>query len=150
MSSSYDFMLEEITDSPIATQNQLPSRSLWIGQLDLGIYGTNELNHIFSNFGVIESIRILPDRECAFINYMTVEEASRAKDIVLNKMSSRLSNVHPVKVGFGKADVGTNTVMASPSTPQDTVQGPTRALCKCHPNNPIYTNLNFFFFIFTI
>lgn len=123
-----------------SSNHQIPSRSLWIGQLDLNLYGANELGMIFGKFGVIESIRILPDRECAFINYSTVEEAQRAKDILVNKMSSRLSNHHPpVKVGFGKLDTSTstttttNTTMMPPPSPQATTNelGPTRALCMC-------------------
>lgn len=86
---------------------------------------------IFSKFGVIESIRILPDRECAFINFSTMEESLRAKDTLVNKMSSRLSNHHLVKVGFGKSDTTVN-VMPLPvnaTTTHENVQGPTRALC---------------------
>lgn len=121
------------------SSNQIPSRSLWIGQLDLNTYGSPELQHIFSNFGVIESIRILPDRECAFINFSHLDEAIRAKETLVNKMSSRLSNHHLVKVGFGKSDnLTTNTnMMPSPTTTSTTVenvQGPTRALCKVYIN----------------
>lgn len=119
--------------STTARDNQIPSRSLWIGQLDLNVYGANELNMIFSKFGVIESIRILPDRECAFINFSTTEESLRAKDTLVNKMSSRLSNHHLVKVGFGKSDTTVNVmplpVHATSTTTNENVQGPTRALC---------------------
>lgn len=93
---------------------------------------------IFSKFGDIESIRILPDRECAFINYTTTEEAWRARDAVVNQMSSRLSNLHVVKVGFGKSDVlttntpngSTSSILPSPTSTNENVQGPTRALCN--------------------
>lgn len=119
---------ESVMSSNTTSNNQIPSRSLWIGQLDLNIYGANELNMIFSKFGVIESIRILPDRECAFINFTTVEESLRAKDNLVNKMSSRLSNHHIVKVGFGKSDT-TNTVNVMPLPTTENAQGPTRALC---------------------
>lgn len=109
-----------------------------IGELDLNIYGANELGMIFSKFGDIESIRILPDRECAFINYTTIEEAWRARDAVVNQMSSRLSNLHVVKVGFGKSDVltastpngSTSSILPSPTSTNENVQGPTRALCN--------------------
>jgi activator of HSP90 ATPase len=112
---------------------------------------------------VIESIRILPDRECAFINYSSVEEASRARDTVINKMSSRLSNVHVVKVGFGKLDINNNATTSTatsstttstvnyPSTSSPTtesVQGPTRALCMfyLYPSfNNNNNNFNYFF-----
>ncbi|GAA5802922.1 hypothetical protein HPULCUR_008397 [Helicostylum pulchrum] len=129
-SGSFELLMDNMeTESVMSTNasnNQIPSRSLWLGQLDLNTYGANELNMIFSKFGVIESIRILPDRECAFINFFTVEEASRAKDTLVNKMSSRLCNHHLVKVGFGKSDTPTSTIPSPITT--DNVQGPTRAL----------------------
>jgi hypothetical protein len=134
-----DSVISSSNNTATATSNQIPSRSLWIGQLDLHTYGANELNMIFSKFGLIESIRILPDRECAFINYSTIEEALRAKDHLINKMSSRLSNHHLVKVGFGKLDTtsagnssSSNSVAAMPPSPQAATGnevGPTRALC---------------------
>lgn len=131
--------------------NQMPTRSLWLGQLELTPQTTNELQMIFSKFGIIESIRILPDRECAFVNFTTVEEALRARDAVVNKMGSRLyaHSMSTVKVGFGKLDaVPLGSVTSSPTaTPtaaisslamaaaaaaaaNDSAQGPTRALCN--------------------
>ncbi|CAO0801667.1 unnamed protein product [Mucor circinelloides] len=135
--------------------NQVPTRSLWLGQLELTHQTTNELQMIFSKFGIIESIRILPDRECAFINFTTVEEALRARDAVVNKMGNRLysHSMSTVKVGFGKPDaVPLNSVASSPTaataTPtaanntlamaaNESAQGPTRALWV--GNIPIHT-----------
>jgi protein JSN1 len=103
--------------------NQSSTRSLWLGNLDSSVTAP-DLIAIFSKYGTIESIRILPDRECAFVNFLTKEEALRAKDAFKTQMGSRLGNA-TVKVGFGKPD-------AVPQQPAcgDTVQGPTRALCK--------------------
>ncbi|KAF1800687.1 hypothetical protein FB192DRAFT_1328006 [Mucor lusitanicus] len=141
--------------------NQVPTRSLWLGQLELTHQTTNELQMIFSKFGIIESIRILPDRECAFINFTTVEEALRARDAIVNKMGGRLyaHSMATVKVGFGKPDaVPLNSVTSSPTaTPtaaasaatnnlalaaaaaaaNESTQGPTRALWV--GNVPIHT-----------
>lgn len=125
--------------------NQVPTRSLWLGQLELTTQTANELQMIFSKFGIIESIRILPDRECAFINFTTIEEALRARDALVNKMGSRLysHSMSTVKVGFGKPDaVPLNSVTSSPTTTttmpnnniaiaaNESAQGPTRALCN--------------------
>lgn len=124
--------------------NQVPTRSLWLGQLELTTQTTNELQMIFSKFGIIESIRILPDRECAFINFTTIEEALRARDALVNKMGNRLysHSMSTVKVGFGKPDaVPLNSVTSSPTTTtmantniaiaaNESAQGPTRALCN--------------------
>ncbi|KAI7905310.1 armadillo-type protein [Cokeromyces recurvatus] len=113
---------------------QTPTRSLWLGQLyDITSQTSIELNALFSQFGVVESIRLLPDRDCAFINFVTVEDAIRAKDIVINKLFCRLfshSN-YPVKVGFGKLTSETpqqQHIFQSPIATYDTTQGPTRAL----------------------
>jgi protein JSN1 len=42
--------------------NQVPTRSLWLGNLDPEIT-TQELMHIFHAYGAIESLRLLPDKE---------------------------------------------------------------------------------------
>lgn len=108
-------------NSPGATQ--APTRSLWLGNIDPSLT-TQDLTCIFAPFGTIESVRILPDRECAFVNFISLEDALRAKDELVYKMNGRLGNA-PVKVGFGKpepptcGDIGPNAQ-----------QEPTRALCK--------------------
>lgn len=111
----------DLVDLSSSSSGQVPSRSLWIGQLDPTIT-KNELNNLFSKFGTIESIRILPDRECAFINYFGVEEALRARDALVNKMGCQLGNT-TVKIGFGKLEA------VLPLCVENT-QEPTRALCK--------------------
>lgn len=55
---------------------------------------------MFHEFGRIESLRILPDKECAFVNFMTTEEAVRAK----SKMEGAAVGNMIIKIGFGKAD----------------------------------------------
>jgi protein JSN1 len=70
---------------------------------------------LFNPFGAIESLRLLPDKECAFINFTCVEDAVKARD---EMQGGRLGNCI-IKVGFGKAD----------SFPLDSqVSSPTRAL----------------------
>ncbi|KAG1638293.1 hypothetical protein G6F44_008975 [Rhizopus delemar] len=109
----------DLVDLSSSSSGQVPSRSLWVGQLDPTIT-KNELNNLFSKFGTIESIRILPDRECAFINYFGVEEALRARDALVNKMGCQLGNT-TVKIGFGKLEA------VLPLCVENT-QEPTRAL----------------------
>lgn len=117
-----DQIISSGKNSPGAA-TQAPTRSLWLGNIDPSLT-TQDLNCIFSPFGAIESVRILPDRECAFVNFTSLEDALRAKDELVHKMNSRLGNT-PVKVGFGKpepptcGDIGANAQ-----------QEPTRALCK--------------------
>ncbi|TPX53635.1 hypothetical protein SeMB42_g00654 [Synchytrium endobioticum] len=85
-------------DSPTA-QEQIPTRSLWIGNIDTTISPADLLS-LFAPFGVIESLRILTDKECAFVNYVRVEDAIRARD---EMQGSKVGNC-VVRVGFGKAE----------------------------------------------
>ncbi|KAI8364829.1 armadillo-type protein [Choanephora cucurbitarum] len=112
---------------PEMIEDMIPTRSLWLGHLEITNQTANELSTIFSNFGLIESIRVLPDRECAFINFSTVEEATKAHDACIN---NRLLMTN-VKVGFGRPEV--SSVASSPTTANaiasnESTQGPTRAL----------------------
>lgn len=91
------------TDSP--AQVQTPSRSLWIGNLDSSM--TSEaLIHVFAPYGAIESLRLLPEKECGFVNFVDQNDAIRAKDDVLNRLGGLIGmpNGQAVRIGFGKAD----------------------------------------------
>ncbi|KAJ1985412.1 hypothetical protein H4R34_000066 [Dimargaris verticillata] len=76
-----------------------PTRSLWVGNVDPGLT-TADLMTYFSPFGQIESLRLLPDKECAFINFARVEDAVKARDEMQN---GKIGNC-VVRVGFGKGD----------------------------------------------
>lgn len=82
---------------------------------------------MFSAYGQVESARILSDKECAFVNFSTVESAIAAKNDLESRLGSKLAGT-PVRVGFGKADV--NLAMALTNEAGPNAQGPTRALCK--------------------
>ncbi|KDN51751.1 hypothetical protein RSAG8_00299, partial [Rhizoctonia solani AG-8 WAC10335] len=92
-------------------QIQTPSRSLWIGNLDPAMTG-EDLAHVFAPYGAIESFRLLPEKECGFVNFVDIADAMRAKDDVLNRLSGHIgmSNNQAVRIGFGKAD-------SAPATP---------------------------------
>lgn len=79
---------------------------------------------MFSAYGPVESARILSDKECAFVNFLTVDSAVAAKNDLETRLGSKLAGT-PVRVGFGKADVSSAMADTSPN-----IQGPTRALCK--------------------
>lgn len=76
-----------------------PSRSLWIGNIDSSCT-SEELSTIFGKFGDIESIRMLPEKECAFVNFIRLEDALDAKD---KMQGGRIGNCI-VRIGFGKTD----------------------------------------------
>jgi RNA recognition motif-containing protein len=77
------------------------SRSLWIGNLDPTLTEP-EIRLAFEPFGQIESLRLLPSKECAFVNYFKVEDAMRAREIL---QGAALGNMI-VRIGYGKVDGG--------------------------------------------
>lgn len=105
-------------------QGQIPSRSLWIGNLDPAVTG-EDLAHVFAPYGAIESFRLLPEKECGFVNFVDIQDAIRAKDDVLNRLGGNIGmpNGQLVRIGFGKADsappmtpiTGSNNNPVSPS-----------------------------------
>ncbi|KAH8553028.1 armadillo-type protein [Umbelopsis sp. PMI_123] len=103
---------------------QTPTRSLWFGNVDPALT-VPELMQIFSPYGPIESARVLPDKECAFVNFVNLDDALRAKDDFGSSLASSLGGSF-VKVGFGKPEVA--TAASSNTDMNNTVQGPTRAL----------------------
>ncbi|KAI9474155.1 MAG: armadillo-type protein [Benjaminiella poitrasii] len=117
------------TTSTQQQQQQQPpyepaSRSLWVGNIDSSI--TIELlTHVFSSFGPVESVRLLADKECGFVNFFRAEDAMQAKEEVLDRMGGRIGQCI-VRIGFGK----TTTVMEPLTTEQQ--QAATRALWVGH------------------
>nr|XP_018266900.1 pumilio domain-containing protein c [Kwoniella dejecticola CBS 10117]OBR89058.1 pumilio domain-containing protein c [Kwoniella dejecticola CBS 10117] len=103
---------------------QVPTRSLWIGNLDVN--ATSEaLLHVFAPYGAIESVRMLPEKTCAFVNFMDKTDAIRARDDVLNRLGGHvaaLAETAPVRIGFGKIDSAPNG--PSLSTTVNTVAPP--------------------------
>lgn len=93
---------------------------MWVGNLDASITA-NELLALFSPYGPIESLRVLPDKECAFINFQCLDDAIRAKD---DMQGGRMGSLN-IRIGFGKADPTYATASADMQTSQ-----PTRALCN--------------------
>lgn len=103
------------TSSP----TQTATRSLWIGNIDSTVTIEN-LTQLFSSFGPIESVRLLLEKECAFVNFFHIEDAVRAKEEVLGRLGGRVGNCI-VRIGYGRADA---------AIPDTTALQPTRALCK--------------------
>ncbi|KAJ3216851.1 hypothetical protein HDU67_008853 [Dinochytrium kinnereticum] len=94
-----------------------PSRSLWIGNIDPNL-SPADLLATFSPFGPIESLRILPERECAFVNYVRTEDAILARESLQGSrlsgapsvsgngasLGSALGGNGTIKIGFGKVE----------------------------------------------
>lgn len=100
------------------------SRSLWVGNIDASVTMDN-LSSVFSMYGPIESVRLLLEKECAFINYFHVDDAVRAKDDVLTNLGGRIGNCI-VRIGFGRAENVASPMTTVIETP--VVSQPTRAL----------------------
>lgn len=107
------------------------SRSLWVGNIDASVTMDN-LSNVFSVYGPIESVRLLLEKECAFINYYNVDDAVRAKDDVLTNLSGRIGNCI-VRIGYGRAENVASPITTVIETP--VVSQPTRALCKWYRKN---------------
>ncbi|KAI9498091.1 armadillo-type protein [Zychaea mexicana] len=112
--------------SPPSAPAQIPSRALWLGNINPSV-SVPDLVKFFSDYGRVESARILSDKECAFVNFTEVDSAIDAKTDLEGRLGSTLAGT-PVRVGYGKADV--NVAMALTSEAGPNAQGPTRALCK--------------------
>ncbi|KAJ9476888.1 Protein JSN1 [Pseudozyma hubeiensis] len=99
------------TSSPYAQ----PTRTLWIGHLRHTVT-TTDLMHTFAAYGAVETIRLVPDKCCAFINYLDVNDAIRAREDFLGRLNSRLGlgTIGPegqVRVGFGNPESTPNAGM---------------------------------------
>ncbi len=57
---------------------ETPSRILWVGNIGPDV-SEEELEQEFGQFGKIESLRILHNRFCAFVNFEVEESAREAK-----------------------------------------------------------------------
>ncbi|KAL9538344.1 hypothetical protein MBANPS3_011001 [Mucor bainieri] len=100
------------------------SRSLWVGNIDASVT-MDSLSNLFSMYGPIESVRLLLEKECAFINYYHVDDAVRAKDDVLTNLGGRIGNCI-VRIGYGRAENVASPITTVIETP--VVSQPTRAL----------------------
>jgi hypothetical protein len=75
------------------------TRSLWLGNLDPTLT-ESDIFAAFSPFGQIEMIRLLPAKECAFVNYYCLEDALEARD----RMNGCALGNLILRIGFGKID----------------------------------------------
>ena len=59
------------------------------------------LLHIFSSFGTIESVRVLSHKNCGFVNFEYAENASKARDALLQNEIG-VQGFTGIRVGFAK------------------------------------------------
>ncbi|KAJ2009027.1 hypothetical protein GGI04_000793 [Coemansia thaxteri] len=78
----------------------VPTRSLWVGNVDPGL-SSQDLVALFGKYGRVESLRLLPDKECAFVNFLRVEDAIRARE---DMHAGARIGANTVRVGYGKGE----------------------------------------------
>lgn len=66
------------TEGAEKEDDEQPSRVLWVGNIGSDVT-EDELTEEFEQFGPLESVRILHDRFCAFVNFIIEEDAIAAK-----------------------------------------------------------------------
>ncbi|KAF2763561.1 RNA binding protein [Pseudovirgaria hyperparasitica] len=101
-----------------------PTRALWLGNIPSSTT-VSSLNVIFSNYGSIESTRVLTHKNCGFVNFENLESAIRAKQQLNGK--EIFPGAGPVRIGYAKVQSasvtpGNNGVYPSPS-PDPQAQG---------------------------
>ncbi|KAJ2627598.1 hypothetical protein H4R22_004323 [Coemansia sp. RSA 1290] len=84
----------------IDLEDSVPTRSLWVGNVDPSL-SNNDLVALFGKYGRVESLRLLPDKECAFVNFLRVEDAIRAKE---DMHAGARIGANTVRVGYGKGE----------------------------------------------
>ncbi|PIK61936.1 hypothetical protein BSL78_01161 [Apostichopus japonicus] len=77
ISDEEDILSETIQQAKTDVRNPEKLRSLWIGNLSQSA-SEKHIRDLFGKFGVIESMRRLPEKFCAFINFREAVMASEA------------------------------------------------------------------------
>ncbi|KAJ1030388.1 hypothetical protein NDA16_001297 [Ustilago loliicola] len=115
------------TNSPFVQ----PTRTLWIGHLR-PTATSQDLLQAFSHYGPIETFRMVPEKGCAFINYVDIADAVRAREDIVGRLGCRLGfgTIGPegqVRVGYGKPDSVPQSGMGSFAPMTDAFGGPVDA-----------------------
>lgn len=76
-----------------------PSHTVWVGNLPIGTSDT-DLRNLFAQYGTIENVKLLHEKNCAFIRFAEIIQALEAH----NKMQGRFISGQQLKMGWGKPD----------------------------------------------
>ena len=82
-------------------QHLTPSPNIWIGNVDANV-PEHELRAVFDRFGAIERVKMYPQKNCAFINFVELSSALVAKA----EMNGFNFFGQALKVNFGKPRIG--------------------------------------------
>ena len=86
-----------------------PSRALWLATVPQGVT-QQHLETIFSQYGPIESSRVLTHKNCGFVNFVSIDDAMAARTALAG--CELFPGAGGVKIGFAKVPSG---VVLSPS-----------------------------------
>lgn len=67
----------QTTATGVSNGGPAPTTSLWVGNVDPSVTEST-LYQIFSTYGHVTNVRCLPDKYCAFVNFKTKDDASKA------------------------------------------------------------------------
>lgn len=89
-----------------------PTRALWLGNIPPSTT-VSSLNVIFSNFGPIESTRVLTHKSCGFVNFENIESAIQARAQLNEK--EIFPGAGPIRIGYAKVPSNSATPRAAGS-----------------------------------
>ena len=93
-------------DAADAALLENPTRALWLGNIPPSTT-VSSLNVIFTNFGPIESTRVLTHKSCGFVNFENIESAMQAKAQLNDK--EIFPGAGPIRIGYAKVPSNTAT-----------------------------------------
>jgi len=102
-------------------EDETPSRVLWVGNIGPEV-SEEELTQEFTAYGKLESLRILHDRFCAFVNFEEEECAKRAKA----GLNGTIIGSQYIVINYRKAD--SKPTPSTPPTEGFLLNPPSRAL----------------------
>ena len=94
VTNTSEIIINSFEDSSVG-----PTRSLWLGNIPASTT-SYALNAIFSSYGTVESARVLPHKNCGFVNFVSTESAMQAKAVLNGK--DLFAGHGPCRVGFAK------------------------------------------------
>lgn len=100
-----DLMYGSSSQAPLVTQPQnagnsqvAPSRTVYLGNIPADIEPNELLDYVRS--GILENVKILPSRNCAFISFVDLQSALLFhSDCILKKLNIK---GHDIRIGWGK------------------------------------------------
>lgn len=87
--------------SESTSEGESPCRSLWVGNINPEVVSERHLLQLFSRCGRVDTVRILPKRYCAFVNYDQHDSAAAA----LEKLQVTKLNITCLRNGTVSRDI---------------------------------------------